>query len=568
MSTTLQRTATANYGAVAPSDGTTKRQLYEGGGTATQRLQVVLWIGIAAVGLILWTVLEQDDRSVIATLLALIGVSTVAWSIGLWSSGRSDDTHLNRLDLYSLVGIGALAAAAVFTGTITSPFILLIPLGVGLLSARNTIASFAIAGGALGFAGLLGVGVRMFISSDSIESASVLFLSSLGLMTLFAYFAAPRLNAASKVITTSRARSDSQSGLNRDQIERLDAANSPVAVARVAADILHETAKPTYLAIVEQIPDTKILRPLVERGTIEIDVERLRTGLATLSHESVSATEARVLLNDGSNLDSVVCRRLGVDAVLIVPLRRMGAGIGAIHMAWSELKTQNQLEVARDLAMSVSHWITPDIAISRVASELERGYVNAIAGVCSSLDERTEFTSGHSRRVARIALEIAELLPLSDHDQRQLVYAAEMHDLGWVGVDHELLTKPAALNDEEWTRVQTIPGRGAGIVDTVSYFGEVSDAIRYVRERWDGQGYPRGLEGEQIPLLARVIAIAEAYDSMTSPRPYREAMTSNEALRQLWRERGGKFDPQIVETFVMHRAPVSSSLNEASRTSN
>jgi HD-GYP domain-containing protein (c-di-GMP phosphodiesterase class II) len=561
MSTTLQRTTTTNYGAAATSDGTTKRHLNERGSAATHRFQIVLWVGVAAVGLSLWTILEQNERSVIATLLALIGVSTVAWSVGLWSSGRPGNADLNRVEIYSLIGMGALVAAAVVTGTITSPFILLLPLGVGLLSARKTNPRFAIAGGALGLAGLLGVGVRMFISSDSIERSSILFLSSIGLMTLFAYFAAARLGPASKVNSAPRERSDSQSGLNRDQIERLDSANSPIAVARVAADILHESTKPTYLAIVEQIPETKILRPLVERGTLDIDLERLRTGLATLSHESVSATEARILLNDGSNLDSVVCRRLGVDAVLIVPLRRMGAGIGAIHMAWSELNAQHQLVMARELAMNISHWITPDIAISRVASELERGYVNAIAGVCSSLDERSEFTAGHGRRVARIALEVAELLPLSDHDQRQLVYAAEMHDLGWVGVDHELLKKPAALNDEEWTRVQTIPGRGAGIVDTVSYFGEVSDAIRYVRERWDGNGYPRGLKGEDIPLLARIIAISEAYDSMTSPRPYRAAMTPNDALRQLWRERGAKFDPQIVEAFVMHRAPVRESVN-------
>jgi HD-GYP domain-containing protein (c-di-GMP phosphodiesterase class II) len=233
----------------------------------------------------------------------------------------------------------------------------------------------------------------------------------------------------------------------------------------------------------------------------------------------------------------------------------MGATLGAIHMAWVEIESMQQIDRAQVLAANISHWIAPDIAISRVASEMERGYVSAIAAVCASLDDQSDYTSGHGHRVAKVALEIAELLVLSDHDQRQLLYVAEMHDLGKVGVDHEILAKPTALNDEEWTQMQTIPARGAGIVDPVSYFGEVGDAIRHLRERWDGEGYPNALSGEEIPLLARIVAVAEAFDAMTSARPYREAMSSTDALRQLWRERGNKFDPAIVEAFVMARAP-------------
>ena len=328
----------------------------------------------------------------------------------------------------------------------------------------------------------------------------------------------------------------------------------PLHSVRTVVNTLYDAVGPCYVAILEIIPGTSILRPIVERGVVEVDVDNVRAGMSTLSVDVLSKGETRKLLDSSADLDSVACRRIGVEAMLIVPLRHNGDALGAIHLAWNALDDASTLEQAEILALDLQHWVTPDLAVTRVAGEIERGYVAAIASVSATLNERNRHTSGHGQRVAKIALEIAELIHLSEHEQRQLVYAAEMHDLGQVAIPDDVLGKPGALTDDEWNQVKTIPLLGAEIVEPVSFFGDVRDAILHLHERWDGEGYPAGIAGSDIPLLSRVLAVAEAYDSMTSSRPYRDAMSPTDALRQLWAERGKAFDPDLVETFVVNRS--------------
>lgn len=558
MDTTLQRSDSVRHAPIATNASSAGQAVAQGAGRLWA-LSPRLWIALGAVGLIVWSVLEASDRRTmvaLATLALLAGGSLMAGSSS--HIGRKFARLVDR-DILNVVGVAALATGAVLSADVMSPFVLLLPVGVGLAALSNRDAIYTDISLLVGLAGLIATGLRTTIWLDAAYAPTILFLGCIGFLTVASYLVADAYSASAARGTASRSRRPGRSALTPEQLAQLSNVESPIETIRAAADILNDAVSPAYLAIVEQIPDTNVLRPLVERGSLDVDADRLRSGLAALSHEYIPEVEPRALFQDGTNLDSIACRRLGASAILIMPLRRMGAGLGAIQVVWADDRAEDRVEQARELSTHLAQWITPDIAISRVASEMERGYINAIAAVSSSLDDQFSFTSGHSHRVARTALEIAELLPLSDHDQRQLVYAAEMHDLGRVGIDHAILSKPEALSDEEWTTIKSIPARGAGIVDPVSYFGEVGEAIRHLRERWDGEGYPDGLCGEKIPLLSRIIAIAEAYDSMTSNRPYREAMDPTDALRQLWFDRGKKFDPGIVEAFVMSRAPRATS---------
>jgi HD-GYP domain-containing protein (c-di-GMP phosphodiesterase class II) len=337
--------------------------------------------------------------------------------------------------------------------------------------------------------------------------------------------------------------------------ELLANADDPKELAIIAADALIACGDPVYVSVNELIPGTGILMPIVERGSLELDADMLRRGLSALSHEAIINGGERWLVDDGKDLDAITCRRLGVKAILIVPLQRLNRGVGAIHIAWRTLDDPLLLGDALAQANELAEWITPDLTIARVAGEIERGYISAMASMSASLDDRDVHTRGHSRRVAKVALEIAELMELSEHEQRQLVYAAEMHDLGKVGVSDRILGKAGALTDEEWSAIRAIPALSADIVEPVSFFGDVHEAIRHMRERWDGGGYPDGQPGTQIPILARILAVADAYDAMTSPRPYRDALIAPDALRQLWRERARAYDPEIVDLFVMSQAP-------------
>ena len=209
------------------------------------------------------------------------------------------------------------------------------------------------------------------------------------------------------------------------------------------------------------------------------------------------------------------------------------------------------LSEALAFASEISAIITPDLAIARFASEIERGYFDAISSLAARVDDRDGFTRGHSHRVAKHALTIAEALDLEEAQQRMLLYAAELHDIGRIGVSDDILTKTGALSPSEWAEIRKYPMISADIVEPLSFFTDVREIVLHQNERWDGKGYPNRLAGMDIPLLSRVLAVADAYDAMTSPRAYRSAMSSQQALTELWKERGAKYDPEIVEAFVM-----------------
>ncbi|MGB7922752.1 MAG: HD domain-containing phosphohydrolase [Pyrinomonadaceae bacterium] len=178
--------------------------------------------------------------------------------------------------------------------------------------------------------------------------------------------------------------------------------------------------------------------------------------------------------------------------------------------------------------------------------EMTQGFVRAIA---DALDAKDDYVHGHARRVSGYATAIGRRLSLDAGTLEQLQLAALLHDIGKIGTPDHILLKPARLTPEEHAVVQLHSERGARMLAGISEMHEVAAAVRHHHERFDGTGYPEGLSGEQIPLTARIIAVADAYDAMTSPRPFREALDHEEALLHLETGAGGQFDPEIVLAF-------------------
>ncbi|HYJ46530.1 MAG TPA: HD domain-containing phosphohydrolase, partial [Pyrinomonadaceae bacterium] len=184
--------------------------------------------------------------------------------------------------------------------------------------------------------------------------------------------------------------------------------------------------------------------------------------------------------------------------------------------------------------------------LSTRLQEMTRGVVRAIA---DALEAKDEYVYGHARRVSGYAGALARRMGLGAERVEQISLAAFLHDIGKIGTPESLLLKPSALTEEERVLVQLHSERGARIVGGVPEMAEIADAIRYHHEHYDGLGYPEGLRGEQIPLASRIILIADAYDALTSPRPFREAFDHDGALKRLREESGKQFDPEIVMTF-------------------
>lgn len=178
--------------------------------------------------------------------------------------------------------------------------------------------------------------------------------------------------------------------------------------------------------------------------------------------------------------------------------------------------------------------------------------VSAVVDVLSTaLDVRDRMTHRHARRVARMAAFVAREMKLSEHDILEVEYAAALHDIGKIGVADEILRKAEPLNTEEWREMRRHSELGYQILNGIDFLKDAAEIVYCHHEWFDGTGYPRGLAGDEIPHGARIFAVVDAFDAMTSRRPYRDAMPRDVALMEIARHAGTQFDPRVVEAFLV-----------------
>ena len=201
-------------------------------------------------------------------------------------------------------------------------------------------------------------------------------------------------------------------------------------------------------------------------------------------------------------------------------------------------------------ARSSKEIVAQATALRMALAETDRTYDATLAALSSALDVRDTETEGHARRVVRYMELIAEALDVPVERYATLRRGALLHDIGKIGVPDHILRKPGPLTENEWYTMKTHPQLGAKIIANVPFLEEVAEIIRAHHERWDGHGYPAGLAGEAIPLGARIFAVADSFDAMTSDRPYRRGRPLDAALAEIERCSGTQFDPQVVAAFL------------------
>jgi len=243
-----------------------------------------------------------------------------------------------------------------------------------------------------------------------------------------------------------------------------------------------------------------------------------------------------------------------VQNFLCVPISSKSGILGVIYMInkYNELTGEFLDFDAEDeqLLSFLADYVGISLENQELYEELETSFLSTIRAMVNALDARDPYTKGHSEQVAKYALLIGKELNLSEVELKNLRYAALLHDIGKLGVAESILHKPSGLTPDEYSQMKLHPYFGRQILQSVGLFQKLLPAIYHHHERWDGQGYPDGLKEEEIPLEARILAVADAFEAMISHRVYRKCLGKEMAVNELIKYTGKQFDPKIVDVFL------------------
>ncbi len=336
---------------------------------------------------------------------------------------------------------------------------------------------------------------------------------------------------------------------------------------QMACDCLTDIVSVEGIAVLveKQVDDHKQLVIAAGAGLIDIDWHMAAVILDRLEEEMTKGKEAL--------LDSEVDAPLryhwpdNIRNVIAVPLigkEKASAGpsglrghehnIIGLMVAVNRIGKADFDSIDAKLFNSVANGCAVFIENGRLFNDLKELFVGSLKALTSSIDAKDQYTRGHSERVAFISKWIAEQLAavegIGPEQVHKIYLAGLLHDIGKMGVDDVVLRKQGRLTDEEFARIKEHPTIGAGILGGIKQMREIVPGVLGHHERCDGKGYPNGLEGEQIPLIARIISLADSFDAMTSKRTYREALTLEQAMEEISKGLGTQFDEKIGRLFL------------------
>ncbi len=241
-------------------------------------------------------------------------------------------------------------------------------------------------------------------------------------------------------------------------------------------------------------------------------------------------------------------RQLGFRSVIILPVLGRTGLLGVLSVYFRE--DGRPALVPFEVLILLNHVASVAIENAGLYREIQRSYFSTVASLTSAIDAVSPATHGHSKRVTQYALILGEDLALEGDALSTLKFGALLHDIGKLGISPEILEKRAPLSPEEYEIVKEHPGIGERIIAPVEFLQAARPIIRHHHERWDGRGYPDRLRGEEIPLGARIVAIADFYDAMLEDRPYRKALDPIKVAEEVRKGMGSLFDPDLCERFL------------------
>lgn len=302
----------------------------------------------------------------------------------------------------------------------------------------------------------------------------------------------------------------------------------------------HRAANATESGIILMAPN----------GDIQVEVELDGNGSHTRRRHPMETIRQAIEMEQSV----FVSKNQGV--LVCYPLMMRSRGLGALWMEIPESRGKNfsniqllvnQAAVSLERVNLLAESRRQAREIEAAYEELEATYDQTLKALMSALDARDRETEGHSMRVSRLACLLGERIGLNGEQLKALERGALLHDIGKIGISDSILHKPGRLTDDEWKIMRLHPEIGARIVERIPFLQESMSVVRYHHERWDGSGYPLGIKGEEIPIQARIFAVVDVFDALTSNRSYRKRVAPEEALEYLREQAEILFDSEIVE---------------------
>ncbi len=298
----------------------------------------------------------------------------------------------------------------------------------------------------------------------------------------------------------------------------------------------------------------KKLQFVAASGAKKEEVKKLSLDMGEGVAGWVAQNDQPLLIEDVSKdtrFSKKVDKTLGQEtkSLICVPLKVKERTIGVMEVINKKgNRTFNQSDMVLFKPLSAQAAVA--IERARLYEDLEDMYISTVKSLAAAIDAKDPYTRGHSERVTRFSILIARELGLDDKTQRDVQLSALLHDVGKIGVPISILRKKDKLTDEDWKHIRRHPVLGAEIISPITQLKELVRNIRYHHERYDGKGYPDNLKGEDIPLISRILAVADTFDALTSERPYRNGLSDKAALEEMEIVKGTQLDPACVEAFL------------------
>jgi HD-GYP domain-containing protein (c-di-GMP phosphodiesterase class II) len=266
----------------------------------------------------------------------------------------------------------------------------------------------------------------------------------------------------------------------------------------------------------------------------------------------VAKTKEPIVISRGYKVPNSVkhsMRGLGLKSALSIPLMSDGILQGVLNLGKYKSRHLFDKDDA-ELLLILAYEAGTAISNCRLFEEMQEFYEGSIFSLAATIDARDHYTHGHSKRVSEIALDIGRFLRLPGDALKRIKLSSMLHDIGKIGIPDSILLKPGRLTEKEFSVIKKHPVYAVNILKHIPRLKDIVPIVYHEHERYDGKGYVEGLKADKIPIESRIIAVADAYEAMTSNRPYRKSMPSKKAIEEIKRNSGTQFDPAVVKAFL------------------